>query len=159
MITNCKQLLIFTAFLVGFVGVAEAQSLGAFKQQLARETVTAEAPQGARVEVTEIGSAADVVETLSNHNSAPARVRGYRVCIFFDNGQDARAGAMEAKTLFQEHFPDVKLYMVYENPYFRVTVGNCLTIEEAIILKGRLATYFPKAFPKSEELALSDLLE
>ncbi|MDO4758067.1 MAG: hypothetical protein Q4A18_02240 [Rikenellaceae bacterium] len=159
MITICKRILISAILLVVSAGVAEAQSLGAFKQQLAREVVTPEAPEGARVEVAEMGSAADAVEALSNHNNAPARIRGYRVCIFFDNGQDARAGAMEAKTLFQEHYPDVKLYMVYENPYFRVTVGNCLTIEEAIILKGRLATYFPKAFPKSEELALSDLLE
>ena len=66
---------------------------------------------------------------------------------------------MEARKIFTENFPDIPLYMVYENPYFRVTVGNCLTIEEAIILKGRLATLFPKAFPKSEELTLSDLLK
>jgi hypothetical protein len=108
--------------------------------------------------VSELGTAADAVRELSNRNSANARVRGYRVCIFFDNGQDARAGAMAAKELFQQNFPDIKLYMVYENPYFRVTVGNCLTIEEAVILKGKLASLFPKAFPKSEELALSDLL-
>ena len=116
------------------------------------------APTGARVEVSEMGTAADAVRELSNRNNANARVRGYRVCIFFDNGQDARAGAMAAKELFQQNFPDIKLYMVYENPYFRVTVGNCLTIEEAVILKGKLASLFPKAFPKSEELALSDLL-
>lgn len=66
---------------------------------------------------------------------------------------------MAARSLFEEHFPDISLYMVYENPYFRVTVGNCLTIEEAVILKGRLAEYFPKAFPKSEELRVADLLE
>ena len=39
--------------------------------------------------------------------------------------------------------------MFYENPYFRVTVGNCLTLEEAIILKGRVSGTFPKAFPKA----------
>lgn len=155
----CKKIVLSVLFLFAFLGMAEAQSLAAFKEQLAREVVSEAAPAGARVEVTEMGSAADAVRNLSNRNSASARVRGYRVCIFFDNGQDARAGAMEAKQLFEEHFPDVKLYMEYENPYFRVTVGNCLTIEEAVILKGKLAAHFPKAFPKSEELALSDLLE
>ena len=40
--------------------------------------------------------------------------------------------------------------------YFRVTVGNCLTLEEAIILKGRVSGTFPKAFPKSEPLSLRD---
>lgn len=156
--TICKKIALFALFLLVFGWTAEAQSLTAFKSQLAQETVSEAAPAGARVEVTEIGSVAEVVRELSNRNNANARVRGYRVCIFFDNGQDARAGAMEAKELFETNFPGIKLYMVYENPYFRVTVGNCLTIEEAVILKGKLASLFPKAFPKSEELALSDLL-
>lgn len=155
----CNKIGLSFLFLFVFAWVAEAQSLVSFKERLAQETVSDAAPAGARVEVTEMGAVADVVRTLSNRNSASACVRGYRVCIFFDNGQDARAGAMEAKKLFEEHFPTIKLYMVYENPYFRVTVGNCLTIEEAVILKGKLASLFPKAFPKSEELALSDLLE
>lgn len=157
--TICKKIALSIASLFVFMGVAEAQSLAAFKGKLATETISEATSAPARVEVTEIGSAADAVRELSNRNNTNARVRGYRVCIFFDNGQDARAGAMEAKQLFQENFPNIKLYMVYENPYFRVTVGNCLTIEEAVILKGKLASLFPKAFPKSEELALSDLLE
>jgi hypothetical protein len=48
--------------------------------------------------------------------------------------------------------------MVYENPYFKVTVGNCLTEEEAIILKGRILSTFPKAFVKNEEFSIADLL-
>ena len=156
---DCKKIIAISAFLFAFICTADAQSLQAFKQNLACETISEAAPAPARVEVTEIGSAADVVRDLSNRNDKNARVRGYRVCIFFDNGQDARAGALAAKELFTTNFPDIKLYMVYENPYFRVTVGNCLTIEEAVILKGKLMSLFPKAFPKSEELALIDLLE
>ena len=70
-----------------------------------------------------------------------------------------REGAFEAKKLFEETFPDVKVYMGYENPYFKVSVGNCLTAEEAIILKGRVSATFPKAFLKNEEIAVSDLVE
>lgn len=36
------------------------------------------------------------------------------------------------------------VYPVYENPYFKVAVGNCLTAEEAIILKGKIAIDFPQ---------------
>lgn len=135
-----------------------AQTIEGFRARLEREIVSEEAPDGARVRVIEHEDAAATV-AASDRKTAPARLNGYRVCIFFDNGQDARAGAMEAKKIFEEQFSDIKLYMVYENPYFRVTVGNCLTIEEAIILKGRIAASFPKAFPKAEELELSDLLE
>lgn len=151
---------IILAFLGAIFTLTEgqAQTIEALRNRLGEEIVSEQAPDGARVRVVEHEEAASVV-AASDRKAAPARLNGYRVCIFFDNGQDARAGAMEAKKIFEEQFPDIKLYMVYENPYFRVTVGNCLTIEEAVILKGKLAATFPKAFPKAEELQLSDLLE
>ncbi len=153
-----KRLILLTAVLI-FATLYEgrSQQVEQFRAALGREIVSENAPSGARVQVVERGDAAEVVAAAATN--APARLRGYRVCIFFDNGQDARAGAMEAKSRFEEEFPDIDLYMVYENPYFRVTVGNCLTIEEAIILKGKLAASFPKAFPKAEELQLSDLFD
>ena len=86
------------------------------------------------------------------------RLRGYRVCIFFDNGQDARAGAEAARKLFEETYPSTQAYMVYDTPYFKVTVGDCLTAEEAIVLKGKVSATFPKAFVKNEEVSLADLL-
>ena len=48
--------------------------------------------------------------------------------------------------------------MVYDTPYFKVTVGDCLTAEEAIVLKGKVSATFPKAFVKNEEVSLADLL-
>lgn len=154
-----RKLILCALMLAVFTFVeGRAQQLEAFRAELGREIVSENAPEGTRVRVIERGDAAQAVAESRPTNPA-ARLRGYRVCIFFDNGQDARAGAMEAKKCFEDHFPEIKLYMVYENPYFRVTVGNCLTIEEAIILKGKLAEHFPKAFPKAEELLLSDLLE
>lgn len=146
-----------SALLLAAAAPAGAQTLAAFKARLAR-TTTPEAPAEGRVTIVEADDAAAAVARLAAR-PAPARIRGYRVCIFFDNGQDARAGATAASNLFREHFPEEKLYMDYENPYFRVTVGNCLTIEEAIILKGKLAAHFPKAFPKSVEILVADLLE
>ena len=134
----------------------QAQSLAAFKEHLSRPSGATS--QEGRVTVVEADDAAAAVRQLAAR-PAPTRLRGYRVCIFFDNGQDARTGAMKARERFEEEFPDIKCYMAYETPYFRVTVGNCLTVEEAVILKARLSTLFPKAFPKSEELLVSDLLE
>lgn len=154
-----RSLTIFLLALSGALAAkpSRAQSVDAFKERLAVPVVSQTALGTARVTVTEYGDAAAAVHEAARSN-ARLRFRGFRVCIFFDNGQDARAGAVAAKTLFEEHFPDIRVYMVYENPYFRVTVGDCLTSEEAIILKGRVSGLFPKAFPKSEELSVADLL-
>ena len=128
-----------------------AQSLDAFKERLAAPVVSDAAFGTARVTVTEYGDAEKAVDDASRG--------GQRlVCIFFDNGQDARAGAFAAEALFKETYPGIMVYPVYENPYFKVVVGNCLTAEEAIILKGKIASTFPKAFVKSEEFSMADLL-
>ena len=86
----------------------------------------------------------------------------HRVCVFSDNGPAARDGAFAAKALFEETYPDVKVYVDYEIPYFIVSAGNCLTKEEAIMLKGRVSATFPKAFLKQlkrEKSPISNLLD
>lgn len=138
-------------------GPLHGQSLDAFKAHLATPKVSPAAFGTSAVTVTEYGEAANAVEEASRAGSK-LRLRGYRVCIFFDNTQDARAGAVAAKELFEQTYPGTKVYVVYENPYFKVTAGDCLTSEEAIILKERVVGTFPKAYVKSEELAITDLL-
>ena len=94
-----------------------AQSLDAFKERLAAPVVSDAAFGTARVTVTEYGDAEKAVDDASRGGQR-LRLRGYRVCIFFDNGQDARAGAFAAEALFKETYPGIMVYPVYENPYF-----------------------------------------
>lgn len=152
----CKFLtLLFLA--LPAASIVQAQSLDAFKGHLAAPVSSGLLTGPAQVLVSEFGDASRIVEQAGRGNSR-LHFRGFRVCIFFDNGQDARAGANAAKSFFETTYPGIDTYMVYENPYFKVTVGNCLTAEEAIILKGRVSATFPKAFLKNEELSIADLL-
>ena len=48
---------------------------------------------------------------------------------------------------------------VYENPYFKVSAGRCVTAEEAIMLLERVRVKFPKAFLMRETMRATDLLE
>ena len=151
--------LLFPLLLMAAVPL-RAQSLDAFKQQLARPAASAATLFGrAQVTVTEHGDAARIVAdaTRAGHK---LQVEGHRVCIFSDNGPDAREEAFAAKKLFEETYPGIKVYAVYSPPpYFRVTIGNCLTREEAVILMNRVLPTFPKAYLLSERLSLSDFLE
>ena len=152
-----RKYLFTIAFVAGTASAASAQSLDAFKERLAAPATSGLQWGEARVTVTEHGDAARAVAAASRAGQR-MRVRGYRVCIFFDNGQDARAGAEAARKLFEETYPSTQAYMVYDTPYFKVTVGDCLTAEEAIVLKGKVSATFPKAFVKNEEVSLADLL-
>ncbi len=152
-----RTLILILAFAVAAT-VVRAQSLDAFKQRLAQPTAGSALFEPARVVVVEHGDAARAVADATR-NAQRLSYKGHRVCIFFDNGPDARSGALAAKQLFEETFPGIRVYMVYESPWFSVSVGNCLTTEEAIILKGKVSTTFPKAFLKNEVISAADLLE
>lgn len=119
------------------VGVS-AQSLGQFRQSLAQSQ------NGATIVVNEQGDAASAVASATTQIQR-SNVRGYRIGIFYDNSQDARVRAAEAEQMFRASFPSIPVYKDYRNPYFIVTVGNCLTQEEATILWGRVKSLFPKA--------------
>lgn len=152
-----RTLILALAFLAASL-TGRAQSLDVFKQRLAQPTAGSALFDPARVLVAEHGDAARVVADASRA-AQKLSYKGHRVCIFFDNGPDARNGALAAKQFFEETFPGIRVYMVYESPWFSVSVGNCLTTEEAIILKGRVSATFPKAFLKNEVISVADLLE
>jgi hypothetical protein len=53
--------------------------------------------------------------------------------------------------------PQLKTYVTYDNPYFKVTAGNCTTQEEALILLERVKPSFPKAFIMRENISMEEL--
>ena len=108
----------------------------------------------ATVKITEQGDAATIV-----NNNLQANVRaisGYRIVIFMSNTQTARRDAVMAQDNFTALFPQEHSYLTYENPYFKVAVGNCTSHEEAMILLGRLRGTFPKAFIMRENIEMAE---
>ena len=89
----------------------------------------------------------DVSESVRTVEMRPKRtkVTGYTILILSDNSQTARENAVEAKTKFEENFPDTEVKMYYESPSFYVSAGHYLTKEEAIIEMMRFRAIFPKA--------------
>lgn len=101
---------------------------------------------GARVNVS-----SDCDVTLST-GSLSDKVKGYRVRIYFGNNQNSRSEAYAAQERFRSSFPGISSNVDYTAPYFKVTVGNFLTREEAVMLWGRLLGTFPNAFVVSFQM-------
>ena len=150
-IVTMYRIIVSLLFVFGLYGGVSAQSLASFKERLSQ-------PAGsAAVTVVEHGDAAGVVSRESQSNDR-IRFKGYRIGIFFDNGAEARANALAAKQTFETAFPDIPVYLVYENPYFKVSAGNCVTSEEAIVLLGKIRSQFPEAYLMREDLTVADLI-
>ncbi len=139
--------LLFTLCVVG------AQNLNSYKEKITSSSSAA----GSSITINEDENAQEALKNIATLPSKSGFL-GYRIGIFFDNGPTARAKAEAAKKQFTESFPYEKVYMTYENPYFKVSAGNCATQEEAVILLDKIQKEFPKAYLMREQLLAEDVI-
>lgn len=148
-----RLIFIVVALVVAMASIesVEAQSLLKMRSSLAERAV-----DGSFVRITEDEATSSAISLIEANNKT-IDVSGYRVVIYFDNGQYANDKAAQVLSGFRSRYPHINAYLVYESPYFKVSVGDCLTMEEAVILMNTFVHDYPKAFPKRENIRLSQL--
>jgi hypothetical protein len=77
---------------------------------------------------------------------------GYRIQIFFDSGSQARSKANQIKSDFLTMYSDIGAYMTYEQPFFKIRVGDFRSMLEAQGFKNIISAYFPSAFIVSDKI-------
>ncbi|MFZ5939452.1 MAG: hypothetical protein ACOYXB_02655 [Bacteroidota bacterium] len=65
-------------------------------------------------------------------------VPGYRIRIFTDSGLGAKENQKKERARFLSLYPDIDAYYKYDQPDFKVYVGNCRTRSEAVKLYERI---------------------
>lgn len=79
-------------------------------------------------------------------------IQGFRVRIFFDNSQNARGESEATLERFSEANHGIPAYRSYQNPFFKVTVGDFRTRSEAMELLERIRAEYPAAFVVKENI-------
>jgi hypothetical protein len=79
-------------------------------------------------------------------NASRPGMQGFRIRIFFDLGQKSRDKSLEVMNEFMETFPGIAIYRTFDSPYYKVSVGDFRTRDEAIKELNRLNRKYPKAF-------------
>ena len=110
----------------------------------------------------EINTDSNVRQALSAHAQLMMEhpgMDGFRIQIFFDSGNTSKQAAMNAKRTFETRFPEIEAYLSFEEPNYKVRVGNFRTKLDAEGCLKKIATLYPSAFvvpdfiefPKIEE--------
>jgi hypothetical protein len=73
--------------------------------------------------------------------AAGRTMRGYRLLLINTNSRDE---AIAAKTKIYTHFPDQKVYLSYQAPFFKLKAGNYQTRAEAKKYQDLVKILFPK---------------
>lgn len=76
-------------------------------------------------------------------NSKASGIPGYRIRIFSESGLGAKEKQQRMRARFLSYFPEIDAYNRYDEPYFKLYVGDCRTKSEAIKLYDRIERNFP----------------
>lgn len=70
---------------------------------------------------------------------------GFRVQLYSSNrNQIAKKGAFKAEEEFTELFPDVKAYVTFSAPFWKVRIGDFSSYYEALLFSNKLKDAFPE---------------
>lgn len=73
-------------------------------------------------------------------------IPGFRIRIYSDSGHTARDNANKTKAVFLKLFPDVESYLKYDQPNWKVLVGDFRTKSDALKFIKLISEDFPSAF-------------
>ena len=79
-------------------------------------------------------------------NARQPGMHGYRIRIYFDVGQKSRKQSEELANDFMMNYPGISVYRSYISPYYKVSVGDFRTRDNALKLYHQLLKDYPKAF-------------
>jgi hypothetical protein len=76
------------------------------------------------------------VTTRNSRRAAP----GFRILVVSSNNRNK---VIEAKTMMYREFPELKAYMMYQSPFFRLKVGNFRERVDAEEYLPRIQRFYP----------------
>lgn len=85
-------------------------------------------------------------------NEVHTSIEGWRIEIFFEAGNYSKKLAMEAKSKFVEQYPEVPSYLIFQQPYYKVRVGDYRTKMEAEKFLHKIEFDYPQAFVVADEI-------
>jgi len=70
-------------------------------------------------------------------------IEGYRIQIYFESGNYSKKKAGDIKTRFQNLFPEEDAYIIFQEPYYKVRVGDFRTRLDAQAFLQKIIADFP----------------
>ncbi|HNW49944.1 MAG TPA: SPOR domain-containing protein [Prolixibacteraceae bacterium] len=96
-----------------------------------------------------------LIQIHREENIRKTGIEGYRVQIFQGN-KDA---AYQAKARFLSTYENMKVYVLFQSPDFKVRVGDFRTKSEALKLRNQLKNEFPSVFIIDDLISLPEIDE
>ena len=104
----------------------------------------------------------DKVDTLLQHQALYRSANpdmGYKVLVFSQSGNYSKKAALKAVEDFKLLYPEQKVYLSFEEPYFKVKVGNFTSRIKASLYLKSIKDDYPYAFVVKDYLDVPEYLK
>ena len=85
-------------------------------------------------------------------SNASKKLSGYRIRVYFENGQNARLRSEAIAATISRNYPGLGVYRSFESPNFKVSVGDFRTKDEALKVYHSLKASYPTALMLKETI-------
>lgn len=99
--------------------------------------------QKSRVEVTGDVAVTELVQKHIEFNERLKTVPGYRIQIVSLSGSNAKNNAFELKNRFLTSYPDVTAYLIFDEPNFKVKIGDFISRLDAYVFLQYIKDEYP----------------
>ena len=84
-------------------------------------------------------------------------ITGYRVQIFFDSGNNSKDNAVKIKTDFMTRYPEISCYLLWQQPNYKVRVGDFRNRLEAQGFLEKIRNDYKNAFIVKDKISFPPL--
>jgi len=131
-----------------FVCLFSLVSINMYAQQLTSDTSSVVIHKDSRIDLLVKKQAEINEETTRN---ARRVTKGFRLLVVNTNKRDE---AISAKAKLYQYFPELKSYLLYQSPYFKLKAGNFKDRKDAESYQKKLNAFFPKGV-----FVMNDMIE
>jgi len=131
-----------------FICLFSLVSINIYAQQLTSDTSSVVIHKDSRIDLLVKKQAEINEETTRN---ARRVTRGFRLLVVNTNKRDE---AISAKAKLYQYFPELKSYLLYQSPYFKLKAGNFKERKDAESYQKKLNAFFPKGV-----FVMNDMIE
>lgn len=97
---------------------------------------------------------------ISKHIQVNQKVKGspgYRIQVFFASGTEAKNQCLKLKNELRNSYPQYESYIIYEEPFFKLRIGDFRSKLEAYKLFKQIQEAYPSAFIVEDLIAFPNL--
>jgi hypothetical protein len=141
-----SRFFIVTYLVLGFcLSVSGQTEIDVFQQLEQR------APGDGIIEIKQDDGIADLVKILTSQNEKLTGIEGWRIQLFSGAGPNAKKEAQDVKGRAMTDFPDEKVYLIYNAPFWWVRIGDYRDKSESLQLYYQLKKKFLNCYPVKDE--------